>query len=372
MPVRLLDKNNPKDVDKIVDFPYELYKNNPQWVPPLVSSAKKVFNRERHPYYEHSIADFFIVEENNRTLGRIAVMENRNFNNYRNTKTAFFGLLDVIEDQNVSELLFSAAFEWARTKGLDSIIGPRGFNGTEAAGILVEGFQHRPAMNIPYNFQYYDELIKLSGFSKDTDHLSGYLPGDYELPERLINLAEKVKERRGLWVKSFKSKAEIREWVPRVAEVHSIAFANSHTYFPPTPAETEMISESIIQIADPGLVKVVMKNEAVIGFIISYHDISAALQRSRGRIWPTGWYWLLTERGRTKWANVNGMGLIPEYQGLGANVVLYTELAKTLKSYGFHHADIVQINEVNRASIADMENVGVHWYKRHRAYKREL
>ena len=372
MPVRLLDTNDPKDVEKFVDFPFELYKNNQQWVPPLVSSARKVLNSAKHPYYEHSIADFCIVEKDNRILGRIAVMENRNYNKYRGSKTAFFGLFDAVEDLDVSDGLFSAAFDWARAKKLDSIIGPRGFNGTEAAGTLVEGFEHRPAMNIPYNFPYYDDLIKKSGFTKDTDHLSGYLPGDYELPERLLNLAEKVKERRGLWVKNFKTKAEIREWVPRVAKVHSIAFANSHTYFPPTPAEMEMISETIIQIADPGLVKVVMKNDLVIGFIISYHDISAALQRSRGRFWPIGWYWLLTERRRTKWANVNGVGLLPEYQGLGANVVLYTELAKTLKSYGFHHADIVQINEVNRASIGDVENIGVQWYKRHRAYKREL
>ena len=167
----MLDTNNSNDVDKFVDFPFELYKGNKLWVPPLVSSAKKVLSNERHPYYEHSIADFFIVENDNQTLGRIAVMENRNYNNYRKSKTAFFGFLDVIKDPRVSELLFSAAFEWAQARGLDSIIGPRGLNGTEAAGTLVEGFEHRPAMNIPYNFRYYDELIKNSGFSKDTDHL---------------------------------------------------------------------------------------------------------------------------------------------------------------------------------------------------------
>jgi GNAT superfamily N-acetyltransferase len=115
-----------------------------------------------------------------------------------------------------------------------------------------------------------------------------------------------------------------------------------------------------------------MKDEELIGFIISYYDLSAALQRSRGRLWPFGWYWLLTERRRTKWANVNGAGLLPEYQGLGANVLLYTELAKTIKEYGFEYADLVQVNEVNRASMADMEAVGVKWYKRHRAYIKNL
>lgn len=372
MQVRILDTNNPKDVEKFVDFPFRLYKDNKQWVPPLVSSAKKILNRDKHPFYKHSEADFFLAESSGRTFGRLAVMENRNYNNYRNTKAAFFGFLEVIEDEDVSKALFSAAFEWARERNLETMVGPRGMNPTGATGMLVEGFEHRPAMNIPYNFPYYDGFVKAAGFEKDTDHLSGVLPGDYELPERIMRIADKIKKRRGMWIKSFKDKDEIRQWVPRVFEVYSTAFADSHTFFPPTEEEKTMIAETIIEITDPGLVKGVMKDEELIGFIISYYDLSAALQRSRGRLWPFGWYWLLTERRRTKWANVNGAGLLPEYQGLGANVLLYTELARTIKEYGFEYADLVQVNEVNRASMADMEAVGVKWYKRHRAYKRNL
>lgn len=372
MLVRKLNTENLNDVDKFVEFPFQLYSDNKQWVPPLVSSAKKILNRDRHPFYQHSTAEFFLAEENDHTLGRIAVMDNNNFNNYRKTRAAFFGFFEVVEDLEVSKALFSAAFKWARSRQLDRIIGPRGLNPTEAMGTLVEGFEHRPAMNIPYNYSYYDGFIKASGFEKDTDHVSGYLPGDYQLPERVVRIAEKIKKRRGMWIKSFKNKDEIREWVPRVFEVYSLAFANSHTFFPPTPDEMEMISETIIEITDPGLVKGVMKGDELIGFVISYYDLSAALQRSRGRIWPFGWYWLMTERKRTKWANVNGAGLLPEYQGLGANVLLYTELAKTIKEFRFDYADLVQVNETNKASLADMEAVGAIWYKRHRAYKREL
>jgi GNAT superfamily N-acetyltransferase len=372
MQVRIIDTENTKDVDKFVDLPFQLYQENKQWVPPLISSAKKILNRNKHPFYKHSEADFFLAESDGRTMGRLVVMENRNFNNYRNTRAAFFGFLEVVEDEAVSQALFSAAFDWARARDLETMVGPRGMNPTEANGLLVEGFEHRPAMNIPYNFAYYDRFVKAAGFEKDTDHLSGYLPGDYQMPERILRIAEKIKKRRGMWIKNLKDKDEIRQWVPRVFEVYSAAFANSHTFFPPTEEEQSMIAETIIEITDPGLVKGVMKGDELIGFVISYYDLSAALQRSRGRLWPFGWYWLLTERRRTKWANVNGAGLLPEYQGLGANVLLYIELAKTIKEYGFEHADLVQVNEVNRASMADMEAVGVKWYKRHRAYKRDL
>ena len=106
MQVRIIDTENPKDVDKFVELPFQLYKDNEQWVPPLVSSAKKMLNRNKHPFYKHSEADFFLAEEDGRTIGRLAVMENRNFNNYRNTRTAFFGFLEVVEDEAVSQALF--------------------------------------------------------------------------------------------------------------------------------------------------------------------------------------------------------------------------------------------------------------------------
>jgi ribosomal protein S18 acetylase RimI-like enzyme len=372
MQVRFIDTGNSKDVDKFVDFPFRLYAENQLWVPPLVSSARKILNKEKHPFYAHSEADFLLAEEGGRVIGRLSVMENRNFNDYRQTKAAFFGYMEVVEDEAVSQALFSKALAWARERGLDTIMGPRGLIPNEATGMLVEGFEHRPAMNIPYNFPYYDELVKAAGFRKDTDHISGYLPGDYELPERVLRIADKIRDRRGMWIKHFEDKDEIRPWIPRVFEVYGIAFSDSHTYYPPTEAEQDMIAESILQIIDPGLVKGVMKGEKLIGFIISYYDLSAALQRCRGRIWPFGWYWLMMERRRTKWANVNGAGLLPEYQGLGANVLLYTELAKTIHEYGFESADLVLVNETNTRSLADMEAVGVKWYKRHRAYIMEL
>ena len=372
MQVRIIDTYNQQDVDKFVELPYRLYADSKQWVPPLLSSARKILNRDKHPFYEHSEAAFLLAEQDGRVLGRLAVMDNKNFQAYRNVKAAFFGFFEVVEDQEIAQALFSTAFDWARERGLETMIGPRGMNPTEATGMLVEGFEHRAAMTIPYNFPYYDAYVKSAGFEKDTDHLSGYLPGDYELPERILRIAEKIKQRRGMWVKSFKDIDEIRQWVPRVFEVYETSFVDSHTFFPPTDREMKMIADPILEVTDPGLVKMVMKGDDVVGFIISYYDLSAALQRCKGRIWPFGWYWLMTERRRTKWAIINGAGLLPEYQGLGANVLLYTELAKTIKDYGFEFADLVQVNEVNRASMADMENVGVNWYKRHRAYKINL
>ncbi len=367
-----VDLTDLTNVRKFVYFPFDLYRKSKYWVPPLINSMMKNMDPKRHPFYQHSEAEFYMVMDGAHTLGRIAVMENRRYNQYRNTNTAFFGFFDCVHDQSVANILFEAAFDWARKRGLNTVMGPKGLLGSEAGGVLVQGFEYMPAVSMPYNFPYYDELITSVGFQKDTDHLSGYLRADHQLPERFFRIAEKVKEKRGFWVKSFRSKDEMKSWIHKVAKVHAEAFANNYSFIPPSEAEMEMIAHSIISIADPPLVKLVMKDEDVVGFLISYHDISKGIQRAKGKLMPIGWMWILLEKKMTKWVNVNGVGLLPAYQGSGANAILYTELQKTIQAYPFKHVEVVQVDEKNFASFSDMENIGVQWRKRHRGYWREL
>jgi hypothetical protein len=371
MKVHNIDPKNRREIRKFVQFPFDLYKFTPQWVPPFVKEMEESL-QGKHPFFQHSEADFFLAQKGNRVLGRLAAMNNRRANEFRGTKTAFFGFLDLVDDRDIGLGLFEAAFDWARKRGLDQIIGPRGLIGSDSGGILVDGFEHRAALAVPYNFSHYDEIIKAAGFSKDTDHLSGYLPGGHFVPERIKRIANKIKKRRGYWIKSFTSKDEMRSWVPRVQKVHHLAFENTHTFYPPTDEELKSVADTLIAVADPNLIKLVMKGDDVIGFIFAYHDISVGLQKAKGRIWPFGWYHILKERKRNDWVNINGVGMLPEFQGMGGNAILYTELEKSIHAFGFKHMDIVQVNETNFESFNDMEAIGIRWYKRHRSYKRDI
>ena len=371
--IEIIKVNNAdkKAIRIFLKFPFKLYQKNPYWVPPLVPDLRNALEK-KHPFFQHSFADFFLAIKNRNVVGQIAAMENTRANAFRGEKTGFFGFFEVVEDEAVSKCLFDAVIEWAKTRGLNRVIGPRGLIGTDSGGILVEGFDHRPALNVPYNLPYYDSFIINSGFTKDTDHLSGYLPGDHVIPERIERISKKIQQKRGYLIKSFSTKDEMRQWVPKVQEAHRKAFENTHTFYPPTDDEMEAISNSIISVAHPSLIKLLLKDEEVIGFIFAYHDISPALQKSEGRIWPFGWIHILLERRKNEWANINGVGLLPEYQGLGGNAILYTAIDESIKSFGFNHIDIVQVNETNFSSFHDMEAIGVQWYKRHRSYQRSL
>lgn len=373
MRIRKIDTENRRDVSAFVRFPGQLYRGNSHFCPALEPEARLALMRPKHPFYAHSEADFFLAESGGQVVGRIAAVHNTRHNEHRKVKTAFFWAFDAVDDFQVAEGLFEAVFDWARKRGRDTILGPRGLIGSDASGVLVEGFDQRAVMGVPYNYPYYDPFIVRMGFEKLTDHWSGHIAPGAPLSPRLTAIAEKTMERRGYRIVSFTAKAEMRQWAPRVLAVHEQAFAGSHEWHPNTAAELDMVVESLIAVAEPRLIKLVLKGEEVIGFAFVYPDLSDAIRRHGGRTHPLALLDLQRESGRTRWLIANGVGMLPAYRNLGGNAVLYVEMWKTIQEFGrCEHVDVVQVNEINLASRADMESLGVKWVKKHRSYTRPL
>ncbi|MFP4343250.1 MAG: hypothetical protein ACLFU8_01025 [Anaerolineales bacterium] len=374
MQVRRIDTRSRHDVRRFIHFPFGLYEGSPYWVPPLVSGIRTALDREKHPFYRHSTADFFLAEEEaGEVLGRIAVLNNRHYNDFHKTRVAFFYYFDAVNDLDVARGLFDTAAGWAREQGLDTLMGSKGLLRSDGMGILIEGFEHRAAPGVPYNYPYYRDFMKALGFEKEIDYDSAYVPGDYDLPERFYEIAEQVKQRRGFEVLSFKSKRELRKWIPRIQRVNNEAFTQVWGYYPLDAAEAQMIGRELLTIADPELMKLVIKDDELAGFSFVFPDVAGALQKTNGRLWPCGWIHLLWAFKHTRRLVGNGLGLLPKYQGLGANALMYTELFKTIRSRGqIELCDIVQVAETNAKSLGEMTAAGVHWYKKHRVYRRAL
>src|SRR5688572_17211084 len=150
-----VDRRNRRDVQDFLKLPFRLYRDVPQWVPPIMQGERARFKPE-FAFYEHSKAAFYLVrDEAGQAVGRIAVQNSRPFNEYRNSKDALIYLYEAIDDESVARCLFDAAADWARAQGLDRLVGPKGFMQSDGIGLLVQGFEHRPAIGIPYNPPYY-------------------------------------------------------------------------------------------------------------------------------------------------------------------------------------------------------------------------
>ena len=379
MHISQLDLADRRDVRRFIQFPFHLYRDSPLWVPPFVHEIRTQLDPNRHPFYQHSSAAFFLALEGNEVVGRLSVLDNARYSEYHPAEppTAFFYHFDVIEDRAVCRALCDAAFDWARGRGLERMWGPKGLIHVDGQGVLVEGFEHRPAMGIRYNYPYYDELLKDAGFEMQLDFVSAYIDRQIDLPERFLQLADKIKERRGLRSVSFDTKAELRALIPKVTDVYNKSFVEVQGYVPITEAEAEVIGNRILAVADPRLIKLLVREDAqgdeIVGFVLAYPDVSAAIQRCRGRMWPWGWAHLLREFKRTRWLNLNGIAILERYRGLGGNALLYAELYRTLMTDDqFLYADLVQVQETNARMVRELEAVGVKPYKKHRVYHRSL
>lgn len=366
-----VDTGSRRDVNRFINLPFRLYRDCKPWIPPLVDDVKLMLNRRKYPFYQHSDAAFFLAERDGAVVGRIAVLENRHYNEHWHSKTAFFYLFDAENDREAALNLFAEIEAWAKARGLNKIVGAKGFLQGDGLGVLVEGFEHHPAVGIPYNYPYYGELIEAAGYRKQRDFMSAYLPGDKALPPRMVEIAEKMMARRGFSIKSFDSKKELRTWIPRIVQTYNDTFVNNWEFNPITEAEGQVIGERLLSIADPKLIKLVMKGDVIAGFLFGFPDISEGIRRAQGRIFPFGWFWLLREFKRTRWLNLNGAGILAPYRGLGVNAILYAEMFNTIRQGNFEHADVVQMEE-SVLTLADAQTAGGQIYKAHRIYEKTL
>ncbi len=371
---RQIDTDDRKQVREFLLFPHRVYGGHPCWVPPLLIDAQTQLDREKHPFYEHSQADFFVVENSGEVVGRIATLENTRYNQFHGTRQAQFYLFDCVDEPGAAEALFERAFEWARARGLDQMVGPKGFGALDGYGLLVEGFDHRQAMTMMnYNHPYYADLVNKVGFRKEVDFISCYLtPDRFQLPERVHRIAQRVLQRGTLKLRRFGSKRELKAWGPKIGRAYNDAFVENWEFYPLTEREIAFLIDNLTLVANPRLIKVITHEEDVVGFLFAFPDVSAALQRARGRLFPLGLVDILLEMRRTPWVALNGAGILPEFQGRGGNALLYAEMENTIRESNFQHADLTQVAESAVQMRRDLINLGGEPYKNHRVYTIDL
>jgi GNAT superfamily N-acetyltransferase len=372
--VEQINVQDKQQVRRFIDIPFRLYHKHPQWVPPLRGDIELMLNKQKHPFYEHSDADFFVATRDGRAVGRIATLVNTRFNDYHRTAQGQFYLFECEDDQEAVAALFEEVFAWARARGLKKVVGPKGFGALDGYGLLVEGFEHRQMMTMMnYNYPYYPCLLENLGFHKEVDFISCYLSSTaFNLPDRVHSIADRVQKRGTLQVKRFRDKKELTAWADRIGKAYNAAFVNNWEYYPLTEREIKFILDNILVIADPKLMKIITHDGQAVGFLFGFHDISAGLQRARGRLFPFGLLNILLDLRRTKWVALNGAGILPEFQGRGGNALLYAEMEKTVKEFGFEHADLTQVADTAVQMRSDLVNLGGNLYKTHRVYMRDL
>jgi hypothetical protein len=375
--VRIVPVGSPRgsDAEEFIRFPHRLYAGCDQWVPWFDRSIRDLIAR-RHPYFDHSDAEFFIARDGEETVGRIVLLENRRFNEKHGERACCFYFYDVVDRREVTRSLFAHAQRWARARGLDRIVGPMLFGAVGGQGLLVEGFEHRAAMTMMgYHYPYYRAHLEAEGFTKRKDYLSFQAdPRTYVLPERIARIAEVTMKRGRFEVRRYRSRRDLRDDAALVGAMYNEVLASFNEGPVLTDREVARVVAELLSVVDPRLIKILARDSQIVGFLLTYPDLSEAMQRCRGRLGPISLIRLKRESSKTRRLIVNGMGILPEYQRLGGNALLYAELTRTAQEQPgrFVHADFTQIAESTDLMLTDLTTLGGEPYKRHRLYEKRL
>jgi GNAT superfamily N-acetyltransferase len=357
---------------QFIEFPKRLYRECPQWVPWFDLDMRALLRR-RHPFFLQASGDFFLAREEGLTLGRVCVVKNPSYIAQHKTSCAHFYFFDAVEDPRVAGALLERCLQWAREKGLSLLRGPMLLGGVSGSGILVEGYEHLAAMTMmPYNFPYYPRLLEGLGFRKHVDLLSMDLPpATFRLPERVRAVAERVLARGRFQVLRFRNKRELKRMAQAIADLYNDTLADHLEDYPLSQAELQQVIKDLMLIADPQLMKILAYDGKIVGYLLAFHDLSPVMRRNGGRLGPVRLLRLLAAMRSRDRLIINGAGILPQYQRLGGNALLYYELAKTAGGATYRQAELTQISERTELMLSDVQTLGARVYKRHRIYERE-
>ena len=359
------------DLKAFMKLPWRIYKDDPQWVPPLLGELEKVLDKRKHPYHQHADSALFLARRNSEVVGRIAATVNHLYNEFHESKTGYFSFFESIDDVEVARALLDTAFEWNAQRGMTLLMGPMNWSTNEefcSPGVLVDGFDSPPAVLMTHTPPYYSRLLEECGFSKSKDLLCYWLQGD-EPPERLVKGVARIKKAQNIVIRSLNMKDMDGE-IARIKEIYNAAWERNWGFVPMTEAEFEHMAKSIKPIINPNLCQLAEIDGKPVGFILELPDYNKAFKHMNGRMFPIGWAKFLWHKRKIDSVRVITLGVTPEQRGKGIESMLMVSLYLEGLKYGFPRGECSWILEDNLPMRHAMERSGAYVYKTYRVYEK--
>jgi hypothetical protein len=361
-------------IRRFVEFPYRLYRDDPDFVPPLRPDCRRLLSRRRNPFFEYGEAELFLARRDGRVAGRIAAVHNPRHNALYGVRDGFFGQFECVDDPAVAVALFRAAERWLRERGLTSIAGPVNFTTSDECGLLVDGFDAPPRVLMPYNPPYYPALLEHCGLRKAKDLWSWEC--GVEVDPRVLRIAGRAGERYGITMRSL----DLRRFdadLARIRYVCDASMGNNWGYVPITDAELAAQGRALRKIVDPALVQFAEIGGEPVGLGLALPDLNQALPAARGRLTrfglPVGLVRLALAARRVDRVRGVLLGVLPEYQGRGIEALIYARGLTAMRTRGYRGPvelgwTLEDNDPVNRAHAA----IGARRTKTYRIYRRDL
>ena len=376
MKVEVRKVTNQHEMDDFVHLPRMIYHGVPQYVPDLESDIADFFRRESNPGLEFSDVQAFVAYRNDVPIGRIVGIVNRKANERWQQRVVRFGLIEFIDDMDVSRALLEAVGQWGQALGMDTLQGPMGITDFDKEGMLVEDFHLVGTITTIWNPEYYPRHLEALGFEKAVDWVHIRIQIPQETPLRYSRTAQYVREQVGLRVVKV-SNSDISKggYGQRLFQLLNQAYEPIFGFSSLSEKQMEYFIDQYLKVVDLNLVPIVLnEKDEMVGVAVTMGSMSKAMQKAHGRLWPLGWYHLLKA---LKWKHADCaemllIGVRPDYQGMGVNALFFDDLIPIYNQYGFKWAETGPQLEYNVRELSQWKPLQPEFVKRRRCYRKEL
>ena len=324
-----------KEISDFVKFPFTLYKNNPYWIPPLISEEITSFDKKKNPIFKSAQANFYMAYKDNLAVGRIAVIINWDEVKQQNKKKVRFGWFDVIDDIEVTKALLEKAFDLAKEHDLENVEGPMGFSNLDKVGVLTEGFDQLGNMITWYNHEYYKTHFEKLGFVPEKKYIESIFNfGDIDNPP-IAKASALIQKRYNVKPLNFTKTTQLMPYVNQMFDLFNKAYAKLDSFVAINDIQKEHFKKKYISFINPEYIKFVMdQNDKMVAFAIVMPNFAQALQKIKGKLFPLGFYHILKAKNNSKEVVFYLIGILPEYQSKGVTAIIFDEYHKTFNPLG--------------------------------------
>ena len=358
------------DLKRFIKYPFEKYRQDPHWVPPLLIGEWEKLNPKKNPFYQHARVELFLAERNGEVVGRIAAIDDDNHNQTHGDNLAFFGFFEA-KDQAAAEALFAHVEEWARQLGRDSVRGPANPSMNDGAGFQIDAFDTDPFIMMPYSPPEYPHYAEAAGYHKIKDLYAWLADVNQGVGERIERVAQRARKRYNPVVRPANMK-RYKEEIEILKRVYNEAWERNWGFVRYTEAEFDHLASELKFIIDPDVALIMEVDGEVAGVAIGLPDAHQVFKRMRGRLLPLGILHFLKRKKIIDQGRLAILGLMPEYRNKGLESVLIDEAQKRGEAKGYKRGEMSWVLEDNTAMNRAIEAIGARLYKTYRIYQKEI
>jgi len=373
MSIEIKEIRSRKELKAFVKFQMELYKNNPYFVPSLISEEINELDTAKNPAFKDADARYFLAYKNGKIVGRIAAIINHDETQRLKIRKIRFGWFDVIDDLEVSKALFAKVEEIAKENDLTYMEGPMGATSLEKAGMLTFGFDRIATAIGIYNYEYYPKHLEKLGFEKEKEWVENFLTTPDSLPQKVLDFSKLVKERYKLKRVHFKNSKEMQPYIKPVFDLLEESYKDLETFVPISEEQKAFYAKKYATILNPDFINFIEdENGELCAFAITMPSYSKALQKANGKLLPFGWYHLLQAQKKNDTVEFVLIGVHPKYQRKGVTAIIFKEMFDTFKKHNIKWLETNPELEDNQSVQALWTDYNPVLHKRRKTFKKEI